>query len=455
MATRKISTLSMAAKISVFAIAYDRQEPVYQAGELVKGHLNMEVLDEIAVRGVTVLFTGGAYCHWTEQVTRGTGDSRRTETRHYKSHEGYFTQKIDFPLDNKDHKITPGRYTHNFSYTLPQNLPSSYEGLLGKIRFQATARCEIIDGRDKVVSRPFTVIAHKDLNQIEGLSSPEQREKQKTLCCLCCESGPIQVVFRMEKTGYVPGEAIPLNAEITNNSNRTVFRSKAGLKQCVTYRAQGHVKRRSWTMADVEKPEIEPGGSCIWTDQMQVPSIPPTNDKEDCSIIDIRYELEFKIVPSGLATCLEMSVPLVIGTIPLQGMFFPYTPGTATATVPPVSIPPLTSKDTPGAEAATQAATNNVNNAIVHQPTSTTSLPDGIPPPSYAECVGLLPEEKEDNEKPKAEEKDGKKEKDSKKLKKKEKDSDKSRRTSEDVTYSPRYAFYDWNYSIDHADGVL
>jgi hypothetical protein len=59
MAARKVSTLSMAGKVSVFAIAYDRQEPVYQAGEVVQGHLTMEVLDEIAVRGKSVIARSG------------------------------------------------------------------------------------------------------------------------------------------------------------------------------------------------------------------------------------------------------------------------------------------------------------------------------------------------------------------------------------------------------------
>jgi len=39
------------------------------------------------------------------------------------------------------------------------------------------------------------------------------------LCCLCCKSGPITGVLRLDKSGYVPGEAIYLLGEVQNLSN--------------------------------------------------------------------------------------------------------------------------------------------------------------------------------------------------------------------------------------------
>ena len=48
---------------------------------------------------------------------------------------------------------------------------------------------------------------------------PIQNQVAKTLCCLCCESGPITGVLRLEKTGYVPGEAIYLQGEVQNLSD--------------------------------------------------------------------------------------------------------------------------------------------------------------------------------------------------------------------------------------------
>ena len=38
----------------------------------------------------------------------------------------------------------------------------------------------------------------------------------------------------------------------------------------------------------------------------------------NCSIIDVQYRLDFRVEPSGPAFDLLVSVPIIIGTIPLQ-----------------------------------------------------------------------------------------------------------------------------------------
>ena len=60
---------------------------------------------------------------------------------------------------------------------------------------------------------------------------PLQGNNSKFLCCLCCKTGPISAVFRIDRSGYVPGDSILLNAEINNNSNRTMNSSKVRLFQ--------------------------------------------------------------------------------------------------------------------------------------------------------------------------------------------------------------------------------
>ena len=60
---------------------------------------------------------------------------------------------------------------------------------------------------------------------------PVQGNNSKFLCCLCCKTGPISALFRVDRSGYVPGDSIILNAEISNNSNRTMNSSKVRLIQ--------------------------------------------------------------------------------------------------------------------------------------------------------------------------------------------------------------------------------
>ena len=40
---------------------------------------------------------------------------------------------------------------------------------------------------------------------------PVQGNNSKFLCCLCCKTGPISALFRVDRSGYVPGDSIILN----------------------------------------------------------------------------------------------------------------------------------------------------------------------------------------------------------------------------------------------------
>lgn len=42
----------------------------------------------------------------------------------------------------------------------------------------------------------------------------------KTICCLCCKSGPITGTLKVNRIGYVPGESIYFEVSIQNLSNR-------------------------------------------------------------------------------------------------------------------------------------------------------------------------------------------------------------------------------------------
>ena len=51
-----------------------------------------------------------------------------------------------------------------------------------------------------------TVNGVLDLNAMPGCKDPGENRNHKTLCCLCCASGPISAVIHTNRTGYVPGK---------------------------------------------------------------------------------------------------------------------------------------------------------------------------------------------------------------------------------------------------------
>ncbi len=85
-----------------------------------------------------------------------------------------------------------------------------------------------------------------------------------------------------------------------------------------------HARRKSRTVSNVivkavKAREVPAFRSVHWQgtegDCLRIPPLPPM--LLNCTIIDITYLLEIEVVPHGLSSRLNLSVPITIGTIPL------------------------------------------------------------------------------------------------------------------------------------------
>ena len=81
------------------------------------------------------VYTGKSYCHWSE--TKGSGDNKRTV--HYTGREKIFELKIVLcgsPNSGSRMVLPAGQTNYPFMFQVPQNIPSSFEGSRGYIRYE-------------------------------------------------------------------------------------------------------------------------------------------------------------------------------------------------------------------------------------------------------------------------------------------------------------------------------
>lgn len=71
-------------KLALFQLSLDSTQVVYYPGQMISGNITMALNEPMKMRSIKMKAKGEAYCHWTERHTTGTGDNRKTETRHYK-----------------------------------------------------------------------------------------------------------------------------------------------------------------------------------------------------------------------------------------------------------------------------------------------------------------------------------------------------------------------------------
>ncbi|XP_048257824.1 arrestin domain-containing protein 3-like [Haliotis rufescens] len=330
-------------KLSVFKIALSNVQGVYFAGQMLQGHVILELNEPVKLKGIRITFRGRAFVHWTEQLMRGPGESRFREIRHHAATEEYFD--VSHPLiprgsGNNDEKkiLAPGQYTYPFQFELPGNLPSSFEGQHGFLRYWVKVTMEKPWKNDYSTKKVFTVICPMDLNREPSSGHPLQSRKNKRLCCLCCRSGPVSAVLGLQQKSYVPGEAIIITGEVNNMSSRKMGGSSVELKMTTVFHSTTKTRAVTQQVGKLKRGPIATGDTDIWDgEKLIIPPLPPSF-LLGCSIIDIKYIIELRVDPVGPAFDLAIPIEILIGTIPVRSAVQKYIRNNQIT--PPVDRPP-------------------------------------------------------------------------------------------------------------------
>uniref|UniRef100_A0A1A9VGU6 Arrestin_C domain-containing protein n=1 Tax=Glossina austeni TaxID=7395 RepID=A0A1A9VGU6_GLOAU len=222
-----------------------------------------------SISGITIRFLGEAITQWS--TTRlATNSTRRREhaTVVYRGHEKYFQIQY-YLLGGKNGEFGHVRYTIKVSLDRPWKF-------------------------DQDMKMAFTVIAPGNLNSNACVKEPFKLELEKTFCCFCCRSGPLSVVTTVPVTGYVSGQVIPIMCECEIANNVSITKVKFALRKRVTFRAQlprAGAKKSEITIAKIAVGPIRPNESRTFTQQLEIPPLPPTNLMH-CGIITLSYDLQ-------------------------------------------------------------------------------------------------------------------------------------------------------------------
>ena len=302
----------------------------YVPGSDVTGHVVL-VTDEAksGYTSIEVSLKGYASVHWSE--TQGTGDDRRTVW--YSSREEYVAKTAILwnKQNSPDGLLEAGTYKFQFSLSFQPFsrvvyglvLPPTYHGLNGRIVYEVQAvivKASALKINKRVsVEFPYSTVV--DLNASPGILSPQMLQVQKTLCCLCCATGPISLTARIPRSGFCVGvrDAVSVEVDIENGSNRQIRYLQAELIKRVICTAQGHHEVSENTIRHINSnTPIQPGSNSSWKPHPL--SIPNTEASiTTCGIIELRYILKVQAVVSG-AVNPKVEFTLLLGNVPISGV---------------------------------------------------------------------------------------------------------------------------------------
>lgn len=114
----------------------------------------------------------------------------------------------------------------------------------------------------------------------------------------------MSAIIALPVTGFVPGETIPITAEVDNGSNVNVNRLKLILRKNVVFKTnqpRRDIKNEKTVIAEWSEGPVNKNNSKTWTPVITIPPLPPSN-LVNCGIIDLDYELK---VPLTTMKCLQ------------------------------------------------------------------------------------------------------------------------------------------------------
>ena len=293
------------------------QQYQYEPGELLCGRVRVVVREPIKISAIHVQIRGESNVSWDEDDdARGDPVTRSAE-------EAYVsvTQNIiEDELEDGSMTLERGESTFSMEYKLPENLPSSFIGKHGSITYvcKATLREDKRFGLStRITSEPFLVLRRLDLSRLHNLLMAREETVTRRYRGFCV-GGKVNCTFKVNKTGHLPGEDIFMDAEISNDSPRMVEGIEAALTMHSTFYDRRKRSRHTSQIVNKKRDEWEltKGEGRRWKQvRLTIPPYIPESNLEGCALIDIKYELIFRVDVSGKRSAdIVRSVPITIGS---------------------------------------------------------------------------------------------------------------------------------------------
>ena len=270
--------------------------------------------------GIEVSLIGEAHVCMTEERPYFDWDSIGCRTLFYSSNRNYIKKSIVLwkPSQMADARFPAGSHNFPFCFELKGNLPPTFDGIYGQIRY--TIEAKITRSHQNKPERKISFeinVSHLLKIDTPSLLTSVQIQKQKTVGCT---SAPVTLIVQLPRKGYCVGENIPLTATIQNGSGRRVM-IRAKLLQRAKYKVQEYNKVSSTSKIVsnfATSSFIEQRSTQQWSpENLQIPSNCTQISIDNCDIITVSYALLVTVViPWGIN--LKADVPVTIGNVPLQ-----------------------------------------------------------------------------------------------------------------------------------------
>jgi hypothetical protein len=210
----------------------------FVAGEKIYGYVKFECDDAFDCNGIHVTL----YAKERTYFSKGSGDNRRT----YKEERFFIEERV---ILSEAGSIQSGLHRFDFSFSLPNDIPSSYGGYGGNIDYYMEAKAEISWALDPSARMPIGVIAPMPQGYEAGARTGHEYEGIEILAVETdtssfCIGGEMKFKFRISREANIRGVRMELvHNEIASARGRTDTTNSVKVQD---YFPEEQVRREDW-----------------------------------------------------------------------------------------------------------------------------------------------------------------------------------------------------------------
>lgn len=213
----------------------------YLAGQTVKGEVRFQVPQSIKLAEVQVRLQGESKTSWVNKTSDNIFDSVEPHLNHAHSLDHYLDQVGDGEM------LPQGSHVIPFQFHLPVDLPSSFEGEFGHVRYACHISAQLAleaclpSTSKKIigVDKPLKIVALTPLSVLgAGLGPVSIDESFEIVKCFGAGS-KISASLAVPRRAFMAGEKIPVTVSVHAGKNRRskLNRAQVNLIQEVHFRS--------------------------------------------------------------------------------------------------------------------------------------------------------------------------------------------------------------------------
>ncbi len=316
--------------------------PIYKPGDTVRGNVILELTDIIEAEKVKLKFTG----HAVVRLFVSSGQSQEDCGEEiYVDKEDVFWERSDDRcvnensslLDKEDRTVSTyipaGKHTYPFVYVIPTDvqgsIPDMVNGISGSGFIAYHLKATIDKGR---TWRRGNIISCRGIWVDNALDFAHHPDNLTPVTCeesldtgFLMNRGKVVLRATIPRRIYVRGETIPVALQVENTNKCPIDTIISRTRLHGKIRTSSNRFKTSRTLSVKGKKVESEAVSADTIDHvnLDVPldfsnsyldsNLIPVGSLNDCSLIDVRYEVHIKAKRKGVHRDIELKIPIILG----------------------------------------------------------------------------------------------------------------------------------------------